>query len=83
MDSLPAVLALAGFGILAIVAGVIVWRNAERIVQDARRQLQGMFGDQPGLYDTPPQPLGARIAGAGFAVVGVTLLVLGAVLLFS
>jgi hypothetical protein len=81
VDSLPVVVALAAFGILAIIAGVIVWRGAHRIVEDARRELEGMFGDRAGFEGAAPKPLTARIAGAGFAGVGVVLLVVAVVLL--
>jgi hypothetical protein len=81
MDSLPVVIALAVFGLLAIIAGVIVWRGAERIVEDARRELEGMFGDRAGLQGSPPSSSAARIAGACFALVGVALVVVAAVIL--
>ena len=83
MDSLPIVVALAVFGLLAVVAGVIVWRGAQRIVDDARRELDGMFGSQPEFTGAPPSPLAARIAGAGFTVVGVVLLVVALVILIT
>ena len=83
VDSLPVVLALGAFGLLAIVAGVIVWRSAERIVDDARRELEGMFGDRAGFEGSPPSPGAARIAGAGFVGVGVVLLVVAAVALIT
>jgi hypothetical protein len=69
-------LSLAAFGVGAVWLGVWVLRNAERVVGSARRQLVEMFGEQfPGLADEQPDPLGAHIAGIGFAIVGVALLV--------
>ena len=79
MDSLPVVVSLAAFGFIAIVAGVFVWRGAQRIVEDARRDLEDMFGEQAGLAASPPGPMAARIAGAGFVAAGVALLVVAVV----
>lgn len=83
VESLPIVVALAVFGVLAIVAGIIVWRSAEKIVEDARRELEGMFGDQARLDGSAPSPIAARIAGAAFGGVGVVLVVVTVVLLIT
>ena len=83
MDSLPVVVGLAAFGILALIAGVIVWRNAQHIVEDARRELERMFGGQPGLSDEAPGPLAAKIAGGAFVVVGVAFLVIATVVVLG
>jgi hypothetical protein len=83
VGSLPVVVALAVFGLLAVIAGVIVWRGAERIVEDARRELEGMFGDRAGFEGAPPKPLAARIAGAGFVLFGTVLLAFAVVLLLT
>ncbi|HWR85031.1 MAG TPA: hypothetical protein VN200_03445 [Rhodoglobus sp.] len=69
-------LSLAAFGAGAVWLGIWVLRNAERVVGSARRQLVDMFGEQfPGLAEERPDPLGARIAGVGFVIVGAALLV--------
>lgn len=72
---------LAAFGVLGIIVGLSVWRNAAGVVTDARHTLQAMFGEQlPGLFESEPDPRSARIAGVAFVVLGF-LLVLGGVLL--
>ena len=81
MDSLPVVVSLAAFGLLAIIAGVLVWRGTQRIVEDAHRELERMFGERAGLKGSTPEPLTARIAGAGFAAFGLVLLLVAVVLL--
>lgn len=83
VDSLPVVVVLAAFGLIAVAAGVVVWRGAQRIVDDARRELEGMFGDRAGVTGARPGPLAARIAGAGFAAVGVVLLVVAVIALIA
>ncbi len=75
----PVLLAL--FGVGAVVLGLSVWRNAADVVTDARRTLQGMFGDQfPGLFTGEPDSRGARIGAAAFGVLGAALLVIAGVL---
>lgn len=75
----PALLAL--FGVGAVVLGLSVWRNAADVVTDARRTLQGMFGDQfPGLLTGEPDSRGARIGAVAFGVLGAALLVIAGVL---
>lgn len=72
---------LALFGVGAIWLGAWVWRNALTVVTDARQQLTAMFGDSfPGLFESPPEPLGARIAGASFVAVGIAFVVIAVVL---
>lgn len=72
---------LAVFGVLAVVVGVSVWRTAADVVTDARRTLQGMFGEQfPGLFQGEPDPRSARIGGVAFVVLGVLLVLAGALL---
>lgn len=72
-------IALALFGAGAFWLGIVVFRNAQKVVSDARKQLLGMFGDSmPALFTTEPKPTAARIAGLAFVVVGVTLVALGA-----
>jgi hypothetical protein len=67
---------LIAFGLIALGSAVWLWRNATAVVADARRQLEGMFGEAlPGVFDGPTDPLGPRIASGGAAAVGVVLLV--------
>lgn len=73
---------LAPLGIALLVLGVSVLRNAEKVVTDARRQLEGMFGEsRPELFTGHPDPLAARIGGAAIAVAGAGMLVAAVVVL--
>lgn len=73
-------LGLAAIGVVAIVAGVITYRNAERITQDARRVLTEMFESViPQVFAEPTSPRGAQGAGIGFVILGVALVVTAAV----
>ncbi|CAN5227419.1 hypothetical protein BH11ACT5_BH11ACT5_15650 [soil metagenome] len=84
MPHLIAAIALALAGIAAVVGGIITWRTAKKLVVDARQTLLAMFGDSfPGLFTEEPDPRGARIAAVGFVGVGVALLVVAAVQLYS
>lgn len=84
MPNLVAAIALALAGIAALVGGIVTWRTAKKLVVDARQTLVAMFGDSfPELFTGEPDPRGARIAAVGFALVGVVLLVVAAVQLYS
>ena len=73
-------IALVVFGVGALVLGIAVYRNAEKVVRDARQQLHGMFGESmPDLFTAEPRATAARIAGVAFAAVGLVLVVLGVV----
>jgi len=73
-------LALAVLGVVAILAGILTWRHADRITQDARRTLTDMFETQmPEVFAEPSSPRGAQGAGIGFAVLGVALIVVAIV----
>ena len=83
MQTALIVIALVVFGGGAIALGVVAWRSAEKLVADARRTLEAMFGDSfPGLFAEEPDPRGARIAAVAFVIAGVALLVLAVVQLF-
>jgi hypothetical protein len=80
MQTIITVIALAVFGVGAIVLGIFAWRSAQKLVTDARHTLQAMFGDSlPALFTEEPDPRSARIAAVGFVAVGVVLLVLAVV----
>lgn len=73
-------LGLVAIGVVAITAGVLTYRNAERITQDARRMLSDMFeSSMPQLFQQPTGSHGARGTGIGFGIAGAILIVAAAV----
>jgi hypothetical protein len=73
-------LALAALGVVGILCGILTWRHADRITQDARRTLTDMFEAQmPEVFTEPSSPRGAQGAGIGFAALGVALIVVAIV----
>ena len=73
-------IALIVFGGGALWLGIAVFRNAEKVVTDARQQLHAMFSESmPTLFTTEPRPTAARIAGLAFAALGLILVGLGMV----
>lgn len=65
---------LGVIGAIAIIAGILTFRNAERITLDARRTLSEMFeASRPELFAEPTSPSGARGTGIGIIVFGLIL----------
>ena len=82
--NLPLLIGLAVFGAAALVFGVYMWRNAAKIVTDARQTLHGMFGEtHPSLFAEEPDARAARIPAAVMVLLGVGLLMAAVVVLVT
>lgn len=81
--NLGLIVTLSLFGLAILGFGIYVARYAEKVTEEARTTLQGMFGStMPQLFDAQTSSLGARITGI-VAIVAGGLLLAGSVLLLQ